>query len=132
MTDPLSIAVGVASLVVAAGKTLQSIQKCCMMYQTSELSALSIKAQCDYILVALGQIQSTLLSKKALAARLISEESISGQSLKSVLGAYEITFVVAVDRLSKLNGSMEYGRGKSYMKEKSDRLWNESEIDVLA
>ena len=102
------------------------------MYQTSELSALSIKAQCDCILVALGQIQSTLLSKKALAARLISEESISGQSLKSVMGAYEITFVVAVDRLSKLNGSMEYGRGKSYMKEKLDRLWNESEIDVLA
>ena len=132
MADPFSIAVGVASLVAAAGKALHSIQKYRAAQKTSDISALSMKAQCDCILVALGQIQSTLLSKQALAARLVDEESVSGQSLKSVLGACELTFVVVVSRLSKIDRSLNFGKGKSSLKEKVDRLWKEGEIDELA
>ena len=131
MTDPLSIAVAVASSVATAGKLLNSIQSYRTKFKASDLSALSIKAQCDCILVALGQIQATLLSKQQLAARLMSGESISGQSLKSVLGACEITFLVMVDRLLAVDKCIHNEPNGSSTKEKLSRLWNESEINEL-
>lgn len=131
MADPLTVAIGVASLVAAAGKSLQSIQNFRTKYKSSDLSALTLKAQCDCILVALGQIQTTLLSKQRLAARLISDESVSGQSLKSVLGACEVTFVIMVDKLSKLNRNFESIPNGISTKDKIARVWNESKINEL-
>ncbi|KAL8831276.1 MAG: hypothetical protein Q9170_005367 [Blastenia crenularia] len=131
MSDPLSIAVAVASSVATAGKLLNSIQSYWTRYKATDLSALSIKAQCDCILVALGQIQATLLSKQQLAARLMSDQSISGQSLKSVLGACEITFLVMVDRLNTVDKCIRQDSGSS-ARDKLSRLWNESEINGLS
>ena len=131
MTDPLSIAVTVASLVAAAGKSLVSIQSYKSKYRLADLSALSLKAQCDCILVALGQIQTALLGKQQLATRLICDESISGQSLKSVLGACEITFLILVNRLSKVDKYIKRESRESHVKANLGRLWNEGEINEL-
>ncbi|KAL9610522.1 MAG: hypothetical protein Q9167_004782 [Letrouitia subvulpina] len=131
MADPLTVAIGVASLVAAAGKSLQSIQTFRSKYKSSDLSALTLKAQCDCILVALGQIQTTLLSKQRLAARLVSDESVSGQSLKSVLGACEVTFVIMVSKLSKLDRTLESVPNGFSTKDKIARVWNESKINEL-
>ena len=132
MMDPLSTAVGVVSLVATAIKILQSFNAYRAKYNISDLTAISIKAQCDCILVALGQIQGALLNKQQLAARLMSADSISGQSLNSVLGACELTFSVVVGRLSKLNGSLENVSGQVSVHEKINRLWKETEIIELS
>ncbi|KAL9598587.1 MAG: hypothetical protein Q9219_004418 [cf. Caloplaca sp. 3 TL-2023] len=131
MADPLSIAVAVASSVATAGKLLNSINTYRTKFKAVDLAALSIKAQCDCILVALGQIQTALLSKQQLAARLMSDDSISGQSLKSVLGACEITFLVLVDKLASVDRCISHEARASSTKEKFSRLWNESEINEL-
>lgn len=131
MADPLSITVTVASSVATAGKLLNSINAYRTKFKACDLAALSFKAQCDCILVALGQIQTTLLSKQQLATRLMSDESISGQSLKSVLGACEITFLVMVDRLAMVDRCIHTEPYGSSTKDKFSRLWNESEINEL-
>ncbi|KAL8937878.1 MAG: hypothetical protein Q9216_004204 [Gyalolechia sp. 2 TL-2023] len=131
MADPLSITVAVASSVATAGKLLNSINTYRTKFKACDLAALSIKAQCDCILVALGQIQTTLLGKQQLAARLMSDESISGQSLKSVLGACEMTFLVMVDRLATIDRCIHTEPNGSSTREKFSRLWNESEINEL-
>lgn len=131
MADPLSIAVAVASSVATAGKLLNSINTYRTKFKACDLAALSIKAQCDCILVALGQIQTALLSKQQLATRLMSDESISGQSLKSVLGACEITFLVMVDRLATVDRCIHTEPHGSSAKDRFSRLWNESEINEL-
>ncbi|KAL8717904.1 MAG: hypothetical protein Q9225_004897 [Loekoesia sp. 1 TL-2023] len=131
MTDPLTITIAVASSVATAGKLLNSINSYRAKFKASDLSALSIKVQCDCVLVALGQIQTTLVSKQQLATRLMSDESISGQSLKSVLGACEITFLVVVDKLLTIDKCIHKELNRSSTKEKLSRLWNESEINEL-
>lgn len=132
MVDPFTTTVTVASLVAAATKLLQSFSSYRTEYNCSDLSSVSIKAQCDCILIALGQIQAALLSKQQLAARLTSDDSISGQRLNSVLGACELTFGVVVSRLSKLNKSLKNDAGKLSVREKINRLWNQSEISELS
>ncbi|PVH84828.1 L domain-like protein [Cadophora sp. DSE1049] len=134
MPDPLSIAVGVASLVATAARLLHTVNTYRAQYSLQDLCALSIKLQCDCILVALAQIQSALLSNEQVAARLMCEDSFSGPRLKSVLGACEVTFAVVVGRLTKLTKGIESasGGGLFSRRDKLERMWKECEIAELS
>ncbi|CZR68984.1 uncharacterized protein PAC_18885 [Phialocephala subalpina] len=132
MSDPLSIAVAVASLVATAAKLLNAVNSYRSQYNLQDLSAISIRVQCDCILVALAQIQAVLQCNQQVAARLMCEDNFSGQRLKDVLGACELTFAVLVGRLSKLTGTLDNGGGLLSRREKIERLWKESEIMELS
>lgn len=99
-----------------------------MKYNIQDLSALSIKTQCDCIQVALAQIQSALLGNQQAASRMMCDDSFSGQRLVSVLGACEITFAILVSRLAVFNGSLKGENGMFSRRSKLERLWNESDI----
>lgn len=131
MPDPLSIIVGVSSLVATATKALQTINTYRTKYNIQDLSAITIKAQCDCIQVALVQIQSALLGNQHVAARMMCDDSFSGQRLVSVLGACELTFAVLVSRLLVFNGSLNNKTGHLSRRGKLERLWNESDIAEL-
>jgi hypothetical protein len=131
MPDPLSITVGVASLIATATKLLHTVNTYRSQYKLQDLSAISIKVQCDCILVALAQIQAALLSNQQVAASLTCEDSFCGQRLRMVLGACELTFAVLVGRLSKLTARLENGVGLS-RREKIEQLWKESDIVELS
>jgi hypothetical protein len=130
--DPLTITVNVVGLVATTTQILQTFNLYRSKYNASDLTAISIKAQCDCILVALGQIQGALLSKQQVAARLMCSDSVSGQRLGSVLGACELTFAVVVGKLSQLDKGLQKGTGNLSVREKLERLWRESEIMELS
>lgn len=132
MPDPLSVTVGVVSLVATVTKLLHTVNTYHSQYKLQDLSAISIKVQCDCILVALAQIQAALLSNQQVSARLTCEDSFSGQRLRAVLGACELTFAVLVGRLSKLTARLENGVGLLSRREKIEQLWKESDIVELS
>ncbi|RDW75421.1 hypothetical protein BP6252_06563 [Coleophoma cylindrospora] len=132
MPEPLSIVVAAASLVATATKALQSINQYRLKYSSQDISAISMKAQCDCIQIALVQIQSALLNNQQMAARMISDDSFTGKRLMSVLGACELTFAVLVGRLSVFNGSLNDESGLLSRRAKLERLWNESNVVDLS
>ena len=64
MADPFSTTVVVASLVAGVTKILQSFINYHIKHNAFDLTSISIKAQCNCILVTLSQVQTALLSKQ--------------------------------------------------------------------
>ncbi|KAF4631733.1 hypothetical protein G7Y89_g6393 [Cudoniella acicularis] len=130
--DPLSITVSVVSLVATSTKLLRTFSDYRAQYNMQDISTITIRVQCDCILVALAQIQAVFVGNQQMAARLMSDDSFSGQRLKSVLGACELTFSVVVGRLSKITEGIGEGGKSMTKKEKFERLWKESDIAELS
>ena len=131
MPDPLSITVGVISIVNGSIEALEKCNELRAKLNLTDLSILSAKTQCDFVLIALNKIQETLLARENLASRWTSGEEISGRSLRSTMGACETTFAIMTERLHKVIDDSTDKHGTATIKAKLVHAWNASEIKEI-
>ena len=131
MPDPLSITLGVISIVNGSIKALEKCNELRARFNFTGVSILSAKIQCDYVLIALKKIQDTLLARPKLASRWTSGEDLSGRSLHSIMGACETTFAIMTERLHKVIDDSTDKHGTVTTKAKLVHAWNASEIKEI-
>ena len=128
MPDPLSITLGVISVVTGSIKALEKFNELRATFDSTDVSILSAKTQCDCILIALNKIRDTLLSRPRLAVRWTSGEDLSSKSLQSTMGACEVTFAIITERLHKVIDESTDKYGKATTKAKLEHTWKASQI----
>lgn len=131
MPDPLSITVAVISIVKGSIQALEKYNELRAKFNSTDVSVLSAKTQCDCVLIALNKIQETLLARPRLAARWTSSEVVSGRNLQSTMGACETTFAIITERLHRVINDSTDDHGTATTKAKMEYMWKASEINEI-
>jgi hypothetical protein len=134
MPDPLSITIGVVSLVAQSIKAVQTIQTYVSKYKIANLSIAAMCTECSTIRVALLQIQD-LLTQSKFSLQADVEDSFAAYVLEEeyerVLSACSLTFSILNERLTKLNLQSFDKNYESSFKSKFNAVWNEDEMNLL-
>ena len=130
--DPLTITLQVASGVASTINAIQLYNDYQGKYNSTDLSTLSLKIQCECISVALNQIHRTLRNHPRVANQLTREDEESAKTFKSVLGACQLTFRILEERIKQYTqgGTNKYGMAS--LRAKVRVVWNDKEVKDLA
>ncbi|WPH04577.1 Hypothetical protein R9X50_00746900 [Acrodontium crateriforme] len=125
--DPLSIAVGVSSLLGACAAVTRALQEAKGKYARSENTILAVLVECNIISSTLAQVRQILQSKSTPFTELWASDDVQlHQTFHSAMESCDVTLVALSDLLQKCN-QQNSGGGLSW-KGKTKLFFSDQEM----